>query len=353
MNKFFGIEKRPKKKTSEENEVNIQGYIAPSNNRFINSQGTSDETETFVYQSVPNSPNVNNNVNSGVVNNNIPPYGVNVSNNVQVPEVLDMPTLEEESKINNLNPLNNANNPIPVNPIAESVKEVDIEEVSPNVKANIFSVIGMMFGMLLTPGTTIVKNAKKYRSFNKACFITIWITVVTLVLCLGVRILLGSFYRTYNGVTGAYTINFNISNIFSLDNYIIYLVIAFLVSGVSILVVSLVYYASSFVNSKGVPFASYLMVSNLALLPFIIGVVVLYPAANIISGYLGLLVLIFTFFYTLVSFMVGINEILTFKNINRKILYNVLNLTFVILVIFLISVFLIRMNILPMPEISV
>lgn len=350
MNKFFGIEKRPNKKQEEDNEVKIQGYITPSGNRFINNQNN-NEPETFVYQGGVNNANNVNNLNNN--NNNIPPYGVNVSNNVSAPEVLDMPILEEK-EVETLNPLNNANNPVPVNPTSlPVVEEVVDEEITKDVKANVFSVIGMMFGMLLTPGTTITKNAKKYRSLNKAIFITIWITIVTLVLCLLARVLLGSFYRTYNGVTGAYTLNFNLSNVFNLDNYTMYLVIAFVVSAVTILVISLVYYASSFVNSKGVTFGSYLMVSNLAMLPFIVGVIILYPAANIVSSYLAWLVLIFTFLYTLVSFLIGIGELLTFRNINRKILYNVLNLTFIILVMCLIVVFLIRMNILPMPEISV
>lgn len=359
MSKFFGIEKRDKKNANVDNqEPVIQGYIAPSN-RFIRSENAPDQPamnspETFVYQSVHKNNTMEQ---SYPANQNVlSPYGVSGPNeNVMQTEVLDMPDTVSvpEVKEEILDPLNNGSNPVPVNPVA-AVEEVFVEEDLPtNAKANVFSVIGMIFGMIFTPGTTIIQNSKKYRSFGKAVSVTIWITIVTLLLCLAARVLTGSFYKTYSAVTGAYTLNFDLANLFRLENYLEYVVLAFIVSFVAIFVVSLIYYASSFVNSKGVPFGSYLMVSNLALLPFIIGTVVLYPVANLVSSYLGLLVCIFSFLYTLVSFLIGIGEILTFKNINRKILYNVLNLTFVILILILVIVLCIRLNILILPEISV
>lgn len=345
MGKIFGI----KKKEREQKNDNI-GYISPSNNRFINSQNNNGEIETFVYHQ---NNNMNNNREVEVLGENLSPYGVKVNNVASVPEVLEMTDDVNTIDTSKLDPLNNSNNPIPVNPTSDIEKVEAPELIDYNVKANVFSVIGMMLGMILTPGTTIINNVKKYRSLNKTIFITIWITIVTLVLCLVTRILLGSFFRTYNGVTGEYTLNFNISNVFSFNNYFEYLVIAFLISFVAILVVSLIYYASSFVNSKGVPFSSYLMVSNLAMLPLIIGVVILYPVGNLFSGYISLLFLIFTFLYSLVSFFVGMGEIISFKSINRKILYNVLNLTFIILIMFFIVVMLIRFNVLIMPDIVV
>lgn len=392
------------------NNGRVQGYITPSNynnqpnynnnqssyNNQPNYNNQNQNADTFVYGSynASNQNNFNNrqngninNINGNMNNNYVgpqnynngnlqpnsgqrmispsinksneqkvmkPSFGVENKNKVEEMEVLDTLTIEEEkeSKSSPLDPLNNANNPIPVNPVAEPEEIFEEEELPKDVKANIFSVIGMMFGMIFTPGTTIVSNSKKYRSTFKSFMVTVWITAVSLVLCIGVRILIGSFTKSYNAVTGASHIYFNFANIFSLDNYIQYLIIAFLISFVGIFVVALTYYASSFLNSKGVPLGSYLMVSNLAMLPLIIGVVAVGPAIGIISRYLSLLAVIFCFLYTLIAFLIGINEILKFKNINRKILYNVLNLSCIILVAIVIYVLLVRTNILVAVELN-
>ena len=354
-----------------------------SNQSNLNTQYNQNNQaqETFVYNSYPNEVSNSDNFESMRPLENYMPYqespaknqNTNISYNDTYPnmpnnynmnsmdnnEVLDMqvdPLNKEETPKPTpepvLDPLNNANNPIPVNPVAE-VKETYVEEELPtNVKANIFSVIGMMFGMILTPGMTIVTNSKKYRSTNKALMVTTWITVVTLVLCIAARIVVGAFNKTYSAVTSSYKISLNFANVFSLDNYIQYLLIAFVISFGCILITALIYYASSFLNSKGVPFGSYLMVSNLALLPFIIGVVCLYPVANLISTYIGLLVLIFAFLYTLVSFLTGIGEVLTFKNPNREILYNVLNISIIVLVMIIVFSILINSSMIILPELN-
>lgn len=413
MSKFFNVVSNKKNQNNNgynnydsmnsSNNGRVQGYITSSNYNnqpnYNNNQPNynNQNADTFVYGSynVNNQNNFNNrptgNMNTnnmnGINNNYAGPQNYNNGsmqsnngqrmispsinknneqkvmkpsldtenkNNVEEMEVLDTLTdeKEKESKSSPLDPLNNANNPVPVNPVAEPEELFEEEELPKDVKANIFSVIGMMFGMILTPGTTIVTNSKKYRSTFKSFMVTVWITAVSLVLCIGVRILIGSFTKSYNAVTGASHVYFNFANIFSFDNYIQYLIIAFLISFVGIFVVALTYYASSFLNSKGVPLGSYLMVSNLAMLPLIIGVVAVGPAIGIISRYLSLLAVIFCFLYTLIAFLIGINEILKFKNINRKILYNVLNLSCIILVAIVIYVLLVRTNILVAVELN-
>ena len=91
----------------------------------------------------------------------------------------------------------------------------------------------------------------------------------------------------------------------------------------SIFVASMVYYASSFLNSKGVRMGTYFMVSCLALVPVIIGVLVLYPIVNVFSQYAAIFVFVFSLLYTLISFYIGMNEVLVFKDINKRIIYNV------------------------------
>ncbi len=347
MSKFFNLN------GNKETDINKNN----SNESYISSNKP-EESETFVYNTQNNPGQISNlesmQLAENYINNQIDYSNTDV---LEENEVLEVPNVNNNSdmssKINpELDPLNNANNPIPVNPISPKKEELPEEELPKNVKANIFSVIKMMIGMAFTPGTTIVNNSKKYRSFSKAIAITLWITIVTLILCIGVRVLIGSFNKTYSAVTASYKINFDFTNIFNLDNYLQFLLIAFIISFVTIMISSLIYYASSFINSKGVVFGSYLMVSNLALLPLIIGVVVFYPIANLLSTYIGLLVLIFSFLYTLISFIIGISEILTFKNINRKILYNVLNISVIVLIMIFIFAIFVNSNILILPELN-
>lgn len=294
----------------------------------------------------------------------IAPTGVIKQKNHKISdEIIEIPELKEKVELpenidnsynvntKDLNPLDNANNPIPVNPIAPVQEELVDQDIDiKDVKANLFSLFGMMVGMTFKPGTTIVNNAKKYKSSFKALSITAWITLVSLVLCLIVRVLVGSFVRSNNAVTGASKLQFNPALIFQPDNYVEYLAIALLVSLGLILIMSLVYYSSSFLNSKGIPLGSYITISNISMLPFIVGVVVLYPIGTIFSTYLGVAVVIFTLLYSLITFFIGMNRILQFRNIDRQILYNVLNLSLIVMVMILLVVILIRADILSMPD---
>ena len=121
----------------------------------------------------------------------------------------------------------------------------------------------------------------------------------------------------------------------------------------SISISALVYYASSFLNSKGVHMGTYFMVSSLAMVPVIIGVLVLYPILNVFSQYAALLVFVFTFLYTLISFFIGMNEVLTFGNINRRILYNVINLSLIFVIIVFLFLLCYRLNILVPPTLRI
>ncbi|HAB66326.1 MAG TPA: hypothetical protein DCE23_03060 [Firmicutes bacterium] len=253
-----------------------------------------------------------------------------------------------------LNPLDNATNPIPVNPIAPVQDELVEQDIDfRNVKANLFSLFGMVIGMIFKPGTTIINNAKKYRSSFKALLITGWITILSLLSCLVVRLLVGSFSRTSNPITGASHLQFNPALLFQPENYVEYLAIAFIVSAGAILVMSLVYYASSFLNSKGVPLGSYITISNLSLLPFIAGVVIAYPIANIFAKFLAIAVVVFTFLYSLITFFIGMNRILEFKNVDRQILYNVLNLSVIIMIMLLILIIMIKISVVAMPDLVI
>lgn len=368
---IFNIEKGTNKpSTNNSRFINPDMQGMPDNNypnNMMASNMSQQNNETFVYNSVPKQELYNQNMqmnnnypnnmdNQQYVNQNMnemmprtvqaPDRTVNQANMEQLEE-LDFPELNEKSA--ELDPLNNANNPIPVNPVAPVEAYVE-EELPENVKANIFSVIGMMIGMIIKPGTTIIKNSKKYRSFNKAGMVTLLVGILSVILCMGARMVVGCFSVNYNAVTGASSVTLNFSGMFDLNNYIPYIMVSLVMSYGSILIASLVYYASSFLNSKGIPVGTYFMVSSLAMVPLIIGVLVLYPIAAVFSNYFAVLIFIFAFMYTLISFFIGMNEILVFENIDKRILYNIINLSIIFVLIVVIFMLLFRLNILIPPE---
>jgi len=254
---------------------------------------------------------------------------------------------------NNLNPLDNANNPIPVNPIlAQMEKHQNVEEIGEQkeVKANLFAAIGIILGMIIKPGTTMLNNAKRFKEIKKAISIMIWLAVIFLVVCIGVRIGVGSFDRVYSSLTDSYKMVFNPARIFELSNYLEYIILAVSISLGGVLLTALIYYASSFLNSKGVHFATYLVVSNLGLIPFICGVIILCPVCMIFSTYLGLGALIFSFLCSLITLLIGMNEVLRFNSINSQIFYHVINLSIITLVAIVIFVFMLRSGWVVLPN---
>ena len=355
MSRFFNVSSDDQN-TNNMNNVGqfqqTQNVIVPNQLNNVNNQ----DTQSFVVNSYDKS--VLNNINNGVNNQNnmiinqqvsmVNPNSQVQNNNLQANtlkdnEVLEMPNMNTEINDNSIQ-TDEFNNPVSL-----EINEIE-EELPKDLKANLFTVIGMMFGMILAPGTTIINNPKKYRDVGKALSITLWITALSLVLCIASRVLFGSFVKNYNAVTGFSSISFNFTNVFNLSNYIEYLIIAFIVSFVAIVATSLCYYASSFINSKGVHMGTYFMVSNLAIIPFIFGVLVICPGLSIVSDDLGLIGLLFSFLYTIVSFLIGIGEVLKFKSINNKVLYNVLNLTVIITVMYLLLSLLMRLNIITIIE---
>lgn len=348
------------------NNGNYNNYVDGNNQSSVDYSGYNSNNQDNMNQasidSLDNVPYQNNDMGN---NDMMVPKAATLPKNAvsleQPEEILEAPdTLGKEEASENLesleeveepvlDPLNNANNPVPVNPVAPK-EEVVEEELPEDVKANLFSAIGMMFGMIVKPGSTIIKNSKRYRSISKALVVTIWVSILSIILCMAARIVVGMFHVTYNTVTGQAAVSLNFVNMFNLDNYIPYLLVAFIMSFGAILVASLVYYASSFLNSKGVHMGTYFMVSCLAMVPVIVGVLVLYPILNVFSPYIAMFVFVFTLLYTLISFYIGMNEVLTFKSVDKRILYNVINLSLIFAVIVVIFLICFRLNILVPPE---
>ena len=313
----------------------------PANNPNMNNMGPSIPNN--VEQRQPSNGVVNSAIPSNMIANPLgetPPSNNVVNNNVEneIESLEELPRQlgevpKEEKKEEKLDPLNNADNPIPVNPVApvEEKKEEEVEVV--NAKASFFSVIGMTLGMILRPGTTMINNSKKYSKVSKAMFILLWTTILTLIITIAARFVVGSFSRTYNAIIGTYSISLTFENVLDVNNYLEYILIGLLVSFIAILVISTVFYGSSFINSKGVKFGSYLIISNTAMIPFIIGVTALGPLLSILSTYFAVAAYVFTFLYSMICLMIGMDEVLVFKSVNKRIFYYVLNLTVIVIIL--------------------
>ncbi|MBE6145086.1 MAG: YIP1 family protein [Firmicutes bacterium] len=264
------------------------------------------------------------------------PEGAVVEEPEPEPEpVVEEVVVEEEPQVV-LDPLNNANNPIPVNPVAtnEEVKVVEevVEEEIPlfdeeeEVKTNLFTVVNMMIGVVIKPGTTISTNARRYKKMFDAISITFWVSVLSFVMCLAGRLVVGCFSKTENAISGASKIVLDFSRLVDTNNYIPYLLITFFIGLGTILVVALIYYLSSFIFSKGIHIGTYFAISTLSVVPVIIGFTILYPIITILSSGIAMMALIFSIIYALIILFTGINEVLKFKNNDQRIIYNAINM---------------------------
>ena len=173
--------------------MNNQGQMNYPNNMNYNQQGFNNQMPNQQYNQYPNNNNNNNqmapNNNANYQNNNIgvikPKGNSNNNPNVIKPQTNNQPNetldvlepndvlneaLEElpvEQEATKLDPLNNANNPIPVNPVAEVEIKEELTEEELSAKANIWAVIGMFLGMIFKPGTTIIDSIKKYKTYKR------------------------------------------------------------------------------------------------------------------------------------------------------------------------------------------
>ena len=251
--------------------------------------------------------------------------------------VVESEILEDEPEII-LDPLNNANNPIPVNPVAtpevpkveeEVEEEIPLFDEEEEIKTNLFTVVNMMIGVVIKPGTTISTNARRYKKIFDALSITFWVTILSFVLCLAGRLVVGCFSRTENAISGASKIVLDFSRLVDTNNYIPYLLITLFIGIVTILIVAIIYYLSSFIFSKGIHIGTYFAISTLAVVPVIIGFTILYPVISILSSGVAAMALIFSIIYALIILFTGINEVLKFKNNDQRIIYNAINMAVV------------------------
>ena len=300
------------------NQVVEQQYVplTPTNQAISNNVVEELDTLSQVSGQVPNAQEQNTFVAATVVGN--------ATNQAAPVEVVEQQPVA-------LDPLNNASNPVPVNPVAppDTRRRVVATAVSPLTPLKAF------LTLLKKPGELIEETVQKYEHFMSSMMFTGFLTITTLILTLLARLVVGGFIKTYNNASGSYTATFDASNIMNQD-FLHFMIIAFIVSGLTITVVTIICYASSFLNSKGLTLGKILMITNVSFMPFILGVNVVSQLLSIISDNIGFASLVISIIYTVILFTTGMNHYIQTDKLNAKIIYNLINFSIIIIIVTLI-----------------
>jgi len=270
------------------------------------------------------------------VQNNPAPVN-NQQNNNQVAINTTKDKAEAVKANNGPDPLDNGKNPIPVNPVAEGPKDVDLEKldrymVSPK------ECLGVIKNMLFKPGTTIIDCANKYRSLKSGLLFTLYFMIITAVLCLIGGAISSIFVKTYSNVLETFSISIDFNGIKN-HNYLEDLFVMLFINYLPIIIMSLTYYLASFINSKGLSLGSYLSIVNIAFIPFLVIYNLVFRLVGLLSDSIAIIVLFGSVVYTIILSIIGIGDNLRFDNINIKIWYFLICLTVSFAIIFILAIF--------------
>lgn len=212
------------------------------------------------------------------------------------------------------------------NPIAQE------EEKPLSDKVNIIVLIRLLFGSFTTPGTTIKEKTRAYNKTRPSVKIFLSFSTLTFIAFIVSNVINGCFIKVYDINTGTYNTILNFSNIVNLDLFSIAITGILLCYGVTILI-TLIYYCASFMTNKGLTFGRYLSVITLSLLPFMLCLNILSPIVSIPSYYFGVLISIFGIIYSFIILITTLNDLLTFKSTNQKIMYHTIILSIVFIIV--------------------
>ncbi len=216
--------------------------------------------------------------------------------------------------------------------------EEEKKEVKEDIKVTLFSTIKLMTGAIFKPVTSVPKNSKSIEDLNKAIKFLIYFVIVLLVLSLGAALISGGFVKKYDINTGLYTTYMDLGNIINVK-FVDVVIKTLSFSLLFTLIVSFIYYITSFFRNKGVAIASYVILCSLALLPLYLGIFVLYPLLSIFSYFVGFFVFIMAFIFSLFSLYNAIITLLEFQSEEKKIFYNLFNIGLVVLLLVFILMF--------------
>ena len=212
------------------------------------------------------------------------------------------------------------------NPIYNGKNAFQDKQVSGNVLACLL----VFFEVFFSPGVSIVKNTKKYVSGKKSIKVFIHIIIFLLLLSIAGRIIGGCFISKYIASKRDYGRVLDFSYIGKLD-YLNIVVLSLVFSFGIVMLVTVINYLTSFFSSKGLSFDTYLLINVLSIVPFTIGVNVLFPIVSVISIHIAVVLVILSIVYTLLIYVNAIDEIMEFKTTNREVFYLLFNFAIMII----------------------
>ena len=260
-----------------------------------------------------------------------------VKNDAQVAINASKEKVEEAKANTGPNPLDNGKNPIPVNPVADGPKDEDLEKldrymVSPG------ECLSVIKNMLFKPGTTIIECANKFRSLKSGLLFTLYFMIISAIICLIGGAISSIFVKTYNNVLETFSISIDFNGI-TTHNYLDDLFAIIFLNYIPIVLLSIIFYLVSFLNSKGLSLGSYLSIVNIAFIPFLVVYNLFFKLACVMSDTIGIILLVGSILYTIMLTIIGIGDNLKFDSINIKIWYFLISLTVCFALMFILAIY--------------
>lgn len=221
------------------------------------------------------------------------------------------------------------------NPVAPDEAKVKSDRVNPIV------LFKLTIGAFFRPGTTINENTRVYTKLKPGFQIYTSFSLLTFIAFMITNVINGCFHKLYDINTGTYNTTLDFNQLATL-NYLNLIVIGFLLSFGIVFLVAIVYYVSSFVTNRGLSLGRYLTVITLCLVPFLICTCIVAPIVSIPSYYLGIALTLFGIVYSFIILITNLNDLLTFKTTNQKIMYHTIILTIIFVIIGVVITFFLK-----------
>lgn len=322
---FFNETKEKNKVNSKNDDPNINNIFGVEENVNITKAPETLDFNTTVKEETLINPKVIKNENKELeqyIESQIK------EENLQVEIAKEMgaiePTVEEVVPIVQP-PLKEEVNTTIVNPTSE--EEEKLEE-----KLNIWIIIKLIIGALFKPGTTIRENSKPYNSLQSGLTIYTTLSTIAFIGVIVCSFINGCFIKVYDINTSTYSTTLDLGNVANLD-YVNIIIMGILLTYGVVLLFTTIYYIASFLTNKGLTYGKYLTVISFSLLPYLLFSCLIAQIVNIFSGYFGLVLLIFGLIYSLIILITVLNDMLTFKDTNQKIMYHTLLIAISIFII--------------------
>ena len=218
------------------------------------------------------------------------------------------------------------------NPVYVPEEKETTEEELPTINVGPFSTLKLLFESIFKPASKLPKNAKALDDAIDSGKLVIFTTIYVVILAIIGAVVGGFFVKRYDIATGLYNTYLDFGNVINVK-FVDVILSAGAVSLLLTLVTAIVYYIISFFRSKGVTLGSYISLCDMALFPLYFGIFVLYPIFSIFSYFAGFFILIISFIFSLLTLFNGITSMIKFDKENNKIFYNIFTMSIVVLIL--------------------